>query len=67
MLLAQKLKSGPSKVEAKRRIALQSVCATGGGKGTPELNPLDERLAGIIWAHLLSSDGVGHGHARRTG
>ncbi len=38
------------KVEAKRCIAVhrQSVCAMGRGKGTPELNPLDERLSSII-------------------
>jgi hypothetical protein len=41
-------------VEAKRCIALHSVCATGWGKGTLELNPLDERLAGIIRESLLS-------------
>ncbi len=45
------------KVEAKRRIALhrRSVCATGGGKGTMELTPTDEKLAGIIGESLLSS------------
>ncbi|XP_046873074.1 nuclear apoptosis-inducing factor 1-like [Hypomesus transpacificus] len=44
------------KVEAKKRLAhhRQSVSATGGGKGTPELTPLDERLAGIIGESLLS-------------
>lgn len=44
------------KVDAKKRIALhrQSVCATGGGKGTPELTPTDEKLAGIIGESLLS-------------
>ncbi|XP_026113218.1 nuclear apoptosis-inducing factor 1-like [Carassius auratus] len=44
------------KVEAKKRLALhrQSVSATGGGKGTPELTPLDERLAAIIGESLLS-------------
>ncbi|XDV45646.1 hypothetical protein PO909_013706 [Leuciscus waleckii] len=44
------------KVDAKKRLALhrQSVSATGGGKGTPELTPLDERLAAIIGESLLS-------------
>ncbi|KAJ8256710.1 hypothetical protein COCON_G00188620 [Conger conger] len=44
------------KLDAKKRIAMhrQSVCATGGGEGTPELTPLDERLAGIIGEPLLS-------------
>ncbi|XP_059386113.1 nuclear apoptosis-inducing factor 1-like [Carassius carassius] len=37
------------KVEAKKRLS-----ATGGGKGTPELTPLDERLAAIIGESLLS-------------
>ncbi|KAJ8253606.1 hypothetical protein COCON_G00202180 [Conger conger] len=32
----------------------QSVCATGGGEGTPKLTPLDEKLAGIIGEPLLS-------------
>jgi len=44
------------KVEAKKCIALhrQSVCATGWGKRTPELTPLNEKLAGIIGSSLLS-------------
>ncbi|XP_010778572.1 uncharacterized protein, partial [Notothenia coriiceps] len=44
------------KVDAKKRLAShrQSVCATGGGKGAPELTPMDERLAGIIGESLLS-------------
>ena len=43
------------KVDAKKRLALhrQSVSATGGGKGTSELTPLDERLAAIIGESLL--------------
>ncbi|XP_034564486.1 nuclear apoptosis-inducing factor 1-like [Notolabrus celidotus] len=38
------------KVEAKRRIAThrQSVTATGGGTGTPELTPLEDRMASIL-------------------
>ena len=37
------------KVEAKKRIAphSKSVCVTGGGKGTPELTPTEEKPAGI--------------------
>ncbi len=44
------------KVEGKKRISLhrRSVCATGGGKGVPELTPTDEKLAGIIGESLLS-------------
>ncbi|XP_062386939.1 t-SNARE domain-containing protein 1-like [Sardina pilchardus] len=44
------------KVDAKKRIAAhrQSVRATGGGKGQPELTQLDEKLAGIIGETLLS-------------
>lgn len=44
------------KVDAKKRLAShrQSVCATGGGTGAPELTPMDERLAGIIGESLLS-------------
>jgi len=45
------------KVEAKKRLAShrQSACATGGGKGAPELTPpMDEKLAGIIGESLLS-------------
>ena len=32
----------------------QSVCATGGGTGQPELTPLDEKLTGILGESLLS-------------
>ena len=37
------------RVKMKKRIALhrKSVCATGWGKGTPELTPMEEKLAGI--------------------
>ena len=43
-------------MEAKKHLAShrQSVCATGGGTGQPELTPLDEQLAGIIRESLLS-------------
>ncbi len=34
------------------------VCATGQGRGTPELNPLDERLAAIIGESLLSGEAM---------
>ncbi|XP_060782601.1 uncharacterized protein LOC132889793 [Neoarius graeffei] len=44
------------KVDAKKRIAAhrQSVRAAGGGKGEPELTPLDRKLAGILGETLLS-------------
>lgn len=44
-------------MKAKNRLALhrRSVCATGGGKGTPELTPTDETLVGIIRESLLSA------------
>lgn len=43
-----KKKCSDTKVEAKKHFALhrQSVCATSGGKETPELTLLDEKLAG---------------------
>lgn len=42
-----KKKCSDIKVDAKKRLALHraSVSATGGGKGTPELTPLDETLS----------------------
>ncbi len=44
------------KVDAKNRITLhrKNVCATGGGRGEPELTPLDEKMTGIIGESLLN-------------
>ena len=44
------------RVKMKKRIALhrKSVCATGWGKGTPELTPTEKKLAGIVGESLLS-------------
>ena len=38
------------KVEAKRKVARhrRSTSATGGGSGTPELTPLDEKRASTV-------------------
>lgn len=51
-----KKKWSDTKVDAKKRLALHhaSVSAMCGGQGTPELTPLDERLAAIIGESLLS-------------
>ena len=44
------------KVVAKKRIAehRRTITATGGGKGTAELTPLEEKIHGILGATVIS-------------